>query len=762
MIRRVGPLLALAAVVLIIAVGATYYTRLEQQYRNTPAKPKPLPPGTASAAQDWSYTQMNGSKPSVFVRAKDFKEQEGKFHLTGVELHIFHKDGSQYDQVQSAAADFEMSTGVMYSDGDVAITMGIPADSQPNGRLLAIKSSGVHFETKNGKVYTDRSASFTFAKGEGKSVGAEYDPNAHILHMKSAAELIWRGEDPHTTPMKIEAGDVLYKEQESKVYLSPWSRLTRGGMVLNAGPAVVTLDKSRLQHADTQNATGTDHEPNRDLDYAADQLSVDFDAGGEIQKMTGTNHARLVERSASGVTTITTDRIEMMFDTASGTSELQTAIASGHGIVESKPGAPGKAAANASAPETRILRSDTINVHMRAGGQEIESVETGGPGTVEFVPVGAGQQHRVMTGQFLSMKYGSQNQLESLRAVGVTTRSDRPRPSGAKADPPPALTWSRDLLARFKPGTSQLDTLEQWNDFRYQEGDRHATADRAVLNQTNNAIDLKTGARVWDPTGSTDADHILLDQQSGDFLADGHVNTLRVPEKKGGDAASSLLTQDEPLHGTARRVTSKDSNTKIHYEGSVLLWQGADRLEADTVDIDRDDEKLHAHGQVVTQLMDKPDKKDPKAAQKPPVFTVVHAPELIYTDDDKIAHYLGGAMLDRGPMRVKAHEIRAFMRASDDKKQPSADSGSSLDHAFADGQVEIVQASPDRTRTGRSDHAEYYVDADKVILTGGRPELVDTVKGTTRGDKLTWYAKQDRLVVTGSKGRLAQSNLRRK
>ena len=34
-----------------------------------------------------------------------------------------------------------------------------------------------------------------------------------------------------------------------------------------------------------------------------------------------------------------------------------------------------------------------------------------------------------------------------------------------------------------------------------------------------------------------------------------------------------------------------------------------------------------------------------------------------------------------------------------------------------------------RTRTATSEHAEYYADDGKVVMTGGEPKLVDNVKG---------------------------------
>ena len=771
--RRFGPLLVLAMLGILAAVGFTYYSRLRQMAASAPAAPKRLPEGTEGAAQDWSYTKTQDGRQIYHITAKGFEQVAGKLRLKGVELHIFSKDSTKYDVVKSASAEFDEKGNELYSDGDVEITMDVPAakpaDEPPSGKLMTIRTSGVHYEPKTSKATTDRPASFAFDRGEGKCVGAEYDPNTRELHMKSAVELNWHGTDPDTTPMKIETADLLYKETDGKVFLSPWSKLTRDTMTMNAGPATVTLNKGLIQLVETTNAKGTDQQEKRKLDYAADQLTMQFDNDNRVQKITGTNHARLVSTSATGQTAMNTDRVEMDFDTSTKESVLKDAVATGHSLVESKP---------ASAAEMRILKSDVVTTKMRAGGRDIDSVETGGPGSLEFVPAQANQPHRWMNGDHIWITYGPENQIQTFRSVNVSTKTVKPKPANVKLAPAPALTWSKDLVAHFQPKSSQIDKLEQWNDFRYEEGDRKAKADRAVLDQPKNLIDLLGKARVWDATGAANADHIILDQKSGDFTADGHVQSVRMPDQKTPDpkkpdpkkpeaknnGPSGMLSNDEPLHGLAKKMTSTDNNLKIRYEGNVVLWQGANRLTADVVDIDRDDDVLKAHGNVVSQLMDKKDNGKPAAgSRKPeagsqkagaPIFTIVHAPELIYTDDDRIAYYKGGVVLDRGTTKVHSKELKAFLRNDSDD--------SSLDHAFADGAVEVVQIAPDRTRTGTSEHAEYYVDDDKVILEGGQPKFVDSKQGTTQGKQLIWYSNDDRLLVNGAVGQPAQSRLRRK
>ena len=76
--------------------------------------------------------------------------------------------------------------------------------------------------------------------------------------------------------------------------------------------------------------------------------------------------------------------------------------------------------------------------------------------------------------------------------------------------------------------------------------------------------------------------------------------------------------------------------------------------------------------------------------------------------------------------------------------------------------MQIVQTATDRTRTGTSEHAEYYVDEDKVILQGGQPKFIDTLRGTTQGKELIWFSNDDRLLVTGAPDKPGNTRITRK
>ena len=304
------------------------------------------------------------------------------------------------------------------------------------------------------------------------------------------------------------------------------------------------------------------------------------------------------------------------------------------------------------------------------------------------------------------------------------------------------------MTARFDEKTGAVSHLEQVGAFRYEEGDRRAKADRADLFSPSDDIVLTGSARVWDPTGSTSADKITIRQKAGQVDADGNVSSTREPEKKKAKDGG-LMTGDEPLQARAAKMQSTEDNSVIVYEGNALLWQGSNRITANRIRIDRKNSRLHATGNVVTQLLDKADAK-----KKRDVFTTVRSPEFTYDDKTRLAHYTGGAEMNRAGTVVTGREIRAWLK--------SEESDSSLDRAFADGNVKIVQSAKDRTRTGTAEHAEYFVQDGRIVLTGGQPTFADTAKGSTKGDKITYYSEGERLLVQGESKRPVESKVLRK
>jgi lipopolysaccharide export system protein LptA len=761
-------LLAAAILVISIAIGDIYVKRRDFLATAAPAPPRPLEKGIEGRADKWSYTQTDGGRPRAHITADSMRQIQDPsvVELEGVELQIFHQDGKKFDLVKSAKAQFDINAKSLYSEGEVEITMGVE-DGAPVGHLMKIHTSGARFASDTGVATTDRAATFEFDRGGGSAVGVDYDPSTRELHLRSNVILDWRGK-PGATPMHGEAGEAQYRERESKVVLYPWSKLTRNTLTMDAAMSVILLKDGNIRRAEIASGKGVQDDEGRKVEFAADQIALDFDENTVVRKIVGDGNASVVSTNATARTTITGKRLDMDLTANDKESVLTNAVVSGSSVAESAP--LGKSPQDM--PDTRVLRSETIHMKMRApDGKEVESAETDGPGTLDFLPNRPGQPKRFLSGDHFWIAYGAENRIQSFRSVNVKTRTERPA-TPKQPTPPPALTESQDIFATFNPTTSEMDRMEQNKAFHYEEGDRQARADKAVLEQSKDLITLEGSARVWDSTGLSTGDHILMNQKSGDYSVDGHVASTRQPDKKG--QSSAMLSNDEVLQARADHMTAANNHQKIHYEGNAVAWQGANRVNADKIDIDRQRHVMEANGMVVSQFVDKDKDKDKsddttpgklnekkagaKETPQAPIFTVVRAPHLDYADDTRIAFYSGGVALARPGLTVEGQTLKAYLKdASED---------SSLDKAFTDGAVKIISVTttPEkRIKTGTSEHSEYYATEQKVILEGGAPLLVDSIKGKTTGKQLTWYANNDRLLVDGhDESKPAESNLRKK
>ncbi len=763
-------LLLVAIAAILAGVGLKYRELQHSMREQAPPKPKALPSDLQSLNQDFYSARKGPNDPCarVEVAARETKAIRDSQHvnLVGVKLKLSNKGCTSYDLVESDAATLFQNENRMYSEGAVKITLNMPAKGQPEHTPVSVESSGVTFDTDTGRAETDKPTHFAFEHGDGQAVGAVYDPADRHLELKTAVEVNWRPIGPNAKPMKIEAGNLVYREATSEVFLTPWGRMQRGGTAMDGENVVIHLqvtdDGKTVHHTvrqiQTDHAHGTEDDTlrKRKLQYSADHVVVDYGATGQVQAIGARGNARLVSAAETAETTVTGDHVEMAFTVEAGESYLARVMAEGHGEVTARPlPIPGR-----ELGETHVLHSENLELRMRPGGREIESVSTHAPGTLEFQPNLPTQHHRVLDGSLMTILYGSENRLQQFNVNDAKTRTD-PTAEERKHNRSVITTASKGLIAHFDPATGKMSSTEQFGNFTYNEGDRKASAAKAALD--NDAIVLETGARMSDASGSTRGDRIRMDQRSGDFTAEGNVNSSRMPDR---DSAknSQMLNGDEPLNAQARKMDSRDQNHVFHYEGNVTMWQGANRITADTVDVDRRKRALKADGHVATTFWDEP-KKEPgeksasgtagakKTSVRPAVSTVVRAPHLAYTDDDRLAVYSGGVILDHQEMHVTCADLHATLADS------NADSR--LEKAFADGSVAIRWTNPPRTRVGTSQHAEYYTGEQKVVMTGGRPKFEDSCKGSTEGENLTYFANDDRLLVNGKSGQPAQSRIDR-
>ena len=251
--RRLSPLLLLAILVILAGVGAVYYVQQREARRTAPATPTPLPPEISSSASNWTWSKQVNQRTVVQLSAKSFKalKSPSRLYLEDVEVRVSSPDGSTFDRFKTASAEFNNDQATLYADGEVEITTGEPVSGKPSSRLVSIRTSGLTYDSKTNTASTDRAANFRFSQGEGRSVGVRYDPASREMVMRSEAEVTWEGRGPRSQPMRVEAGEMQYKERDSVILLNQWSRLSRGDLTMNAGPSTVRIENGTIRRIQT-------------------------------------------------------------------------------------------------------------------------------------------------------------------------------------------------------------------------------------------------------------------------------------------------------------------------------------------------------------------------------------------------------------------------------------------------------------------------------------------------------------------------------
>jgi lipopolysaccharide transport protein LptA len=410
---------------------------------------------------------------------------------------------------------------------------------------------------------------------------------------------------------------------------------------------------------------------------------------------------------------------------------------------------------------------------MRPGGAEAERLLTHSEGTLTFLPATPEQRERKLVAERMIGTYGPENALERFEATRARTESKPSAAAVSKAkqqkqpEPPVLVTTSQLLEARFQPETGDMLWMKQSGNFEFTEGARRGKANEATLHQADKYNLLEGKAQLWDATGSLSADRIRTVEPSGDLFAEGNVVSTRKPEKKSAARKSDDLNLpggEETMQATAAKMTTRNNNQWIRYEGAAKLWQGANRLHADVAIIDREAKVLEGMGNVFSQIEEqktasteaKPVAEKSAAPAGPArVYTLIHAAKMRYTDTDKIARYEGKVRMRRAALAVDSETMRMHLKENDA-------GNTELEKAFADGNARIRIEEPGNLRRGGGEHAEYYPPDEKMVLYGGEPFFEDQKEGATRGRRLTYYSQQDRLIVESADRAPSVSVIRRK
>jgi lipopolysaccharide assembly outer membrane protein LptD (OstA) len=337
---------------------------------------------------------------------------------------------------------------------------------------------------------------------------------------------------------------------------------------------------------------------------------------------------------------------------------------------------------------------------------------------------------------------------------------------------PPQIIKAAELAAKFSPD-GEWQQLDETGDVHFQQADRQASADRANIVRSTELILLDGSPVLTDSMSRTTATSVAINQKSGDIRATGGVLSTYFPSAQN----SAMSLGSGPGHISAASLTGSTTSGQVTYVGHARLWQGDSVLEANQIEIWRDDKKLQATGNVVANFPQAAPPAQPPANPAPaastkaiattpsgPTLWQIRAPLLTYWGDTGKAHLESGVNADsqQGSMQSRTLDVFLTPAAAPGAAKPSSAAtaksvppqgatpveGRQLDHALALGGVTVRQGD----RRGSADQAEYTASDGKFVLSGGKPTIIDASSDTTTGHSLTFFVANDTILIDSQEG----------
>ncbi len=704
------------------------------------APTRPVPTGVNQQLSGYTFTRSDEGRQVFTIHAAKtvaFK-QGGTTVLDDVYVEVFGRTGGRHDILRTRRCDYNPQSGDLFSSGAVQIELNAPNPGKPaepqSWRSVTLETSQLSFRQQGSQIVSDAPVLFRVGPVSGSARGMIYASKDGWLELKSQVSAEMKRGGPEEVPVRLTASRARYDKDAGQVTLGGPVEISQANRRVQAAHATAVLDSqnriTRLLLDGTVRAFA--ESSGAQLVASAETLTGEFDPAAEVlRKVVAQGSVNVESKRASGLSQLSAQKVEVAF--AGKEPQAQDGLASG-GVrltqVSSGP-SPGGVSSPPSLPTSRKeLTGEAIKFSFRESGRSLKAAESLGPAKLLLIPADPKSGERTLAAGQMLMDFDARNRLETMRGLGGTRITLQP----AKNAPPnslPQVTTAERLLVTLDPVAQTAKTFDQTGNFKFQQGDRNATADRASYQAQNELLLLTGKPQLWDAEMRARAEKILINVRTDTAEGLGKVQSTHLG--RGGGEPTSVL---------ADHVVAEQHSQVVHYDGNVRAWRGADVVESAALDVFRSERRVSAGSKVLTSHLqpsgfgEAARQRGGKQETRP---VTIRADHLEYLDQGHKASYRGAVRLQTENTTLEADRLDAYF------SNPPGGGSAELERAIAEGSVKVTQ--PGRRATGN--HAEYFAVDGKVNLSGGPPTLYDTEKGFTSGQSLTFYTRDDRLVVSG-------------
>jgi lipopolysaccharide export system protein LptA len=735
---------ATAAGLVALLVAGFYVVRAVRAARRH-ARPAQVSASVEQQMQTFSYSGMEGNRTIFTIRASRATEfRAGRpALLEDVWISIYGRNQDRNDSIHTRECSYEEKTGGVQCAGEVTIDIRAakPQPGAADQESAHLTTSNLTFDGQTGEARTPAAVEFTLPQGRGSGVGVTYRTRAAIVRVEHAVKFEMAPTARNGGfPVSIQAASLEVRRNDRKVFLAGPVVVRQDDRQLSAGGVVVSLGEKF--HARQVLAQG---EPKIRIARGADllrasatKLEADLSQDGWIEHLTASGDVFGSRQSPKGSSRFASDRAD--FAMLPTRNLLREMTATGSVVAASEQGALSQ---TLNAPALRVgLASGT-----RPDQQRIQSAETLGPSTIDLKDKRETTELRApkFTAQFTNA--GRLERLVGETGVDVRRTSEKAAPQVSTAQALDA-SFTRD---------GQWSVVEENGGVTFQQGDRRATAQHARIDRTSGEIMLTGAPAIEDALSRTTASTVAVAQKSGEFAAEGGVMTTYFP----ANGQKSPKAGTEAAHITAEKLTGSSTSGRAVYSGHARLWQGESVLQADQIEVVREQKKLQATGNVTAVFEQTSGAgllplSEPKKAG--PTLWQARAPELTYSGDEGQVHLAGGVRIVSGDVSLASRTLDLDLGAS----KPAGAAASSplgsgqLNRAIARGDVVVRQGELRAT----AEQAVYTAADGKFVLSGGKPTITDASGNSASGRSLTFFLPNDTILIDSQEGSRTLSRYR--
>jgi lipopolysaccharide export system protein LptA len=594
-----------------------------------------------------------------------------------------------------------------------------------------------------------------------------YSTEAATVRLQRAVELeFWPDQKEKGLPIQATCSSAEVRRDDHVLILHGPANARQGGRELTAGQISINLDAEFR----AQRVVAEDHpavhatEPGGQIALTADEIETFLSPERAVERIVVQGHVEGTRESPLAKEHLSTARAEFTMQAAGNLIKEMTAT--GGVALDSQQGV-----------DARSLKTDSLVIKFghgaRAAQQQVESAETLAPGTIETK---TDNDSTILRAKKFVAQFGNSGRMDKLQGrSGAEVR----RQTGTAA---PQIITASELAATFD-AKGQWDTLDESGNVHFQQADKQASSAHGRMIRATDTITLDGSPVLSDAVSRTTvAEKVTINQKSGAVETSGEVVSTYLASGHGG---STVNMGSGPAHISADSLTGSTTTGHAIYSGRARLWQDQSLLNADQIEVWREEKKLEAKGHVVAVFPQAAGQPGPTLGPAPrkstapavgvtsakpsgtnsgPVLWEIHAPLLTYWSDLGKAHLEGGVKAASQQGEMTSRTLDVFLSptgpAPGAPASPAAPGNASkigpgavgggrqLSRALALGNVVVRQGD----RRGMAEQGEYLAADGKFVLSGGLPTITDASSDTTTGHSLTFFVANDTILIDSQEG----------